>query len=460
MTADELLFAIAPDARAVAAAREVLRGDAFSGLTRSADGQWLTGRCRGSGREPYEVGVRRTVEEVRCECDCGSMKYPCKHALALLALHHDHPDRFTAREIDEGRKAGVNEQPAVALPQPAEAPKDTGEALLQAIYADPSDDAARLIYADWLSENGTEDEQGHAELIRVQTRILREGPSPELLKEEKRLLKAHRQQLLAEVPLELRNKVAFVGGFLRSVGFTGTQLRRHGEMMGQQFPIDQVRLTGKLTERMASDAAVYALWARVRALSLDGANVGSLAALHHLLGSALLRDLRALDLSGLHLGTRGMQILAGCGCLATVEVLRLDRARMNANALDTLAGSPHLKALRALHLRENQLEGDALRVITSAPRFANLTELHLPNNPIGPHGLRYLVAGQLPHLRVLDLSDNPITDAGARALAESPHLAGLAQLRLRGVALKDETKELLLQRFGERVIFEASTDPA
>src|SRR4029450_6355483 len=45
--------------------------------------------------------------------------------------------------------------------------KDPG--LLQAILADPDDDAVRLVYADWLEESGrTAEEQARAEFIRLQ----------------------------------------------------------------------------------------------------------------------------------------------------------------------------------------------------------------------------------------------------------------------------------------------------
>src|SRR5262245_18041957 len=138
MTADELLFAIAPDARSVTAAREVLQGDKLRDLARSDDGRWLTARCHGSDWVPYTLVVNRTAEGVRCACDCGSPKYPCKHALALLALHHDHPERFAVGPVPDAQKKRVDRQAAIDLPRPAEAPKDAGEALLQAIYADPS----------------------------------------------------------------------------------------------------------------------------------------------------------------------------------------------------------------------------------------------------------------------------------------------------------------------------------
>ena len=46
----------------------------------------------------------------------------------------------------------------------------TENAFLQAVLADPEDDAPRLIYADWLDEQG---EGERAEFIRVQCALAR-----------------------------------------------------------------------------------------------------------------------------------------------------------------------------------------------------------------------------------------------------------------------------------------------
>lgn len=46
----------------------------------------------------------------------------------------------------------------------------TGTALLAGVLADPADDTARLVYADWLQEQG---EQERAEFVRVQVELAR-----------------------------------------------------------------------------------------------------------------------------------------------------------------------------------------------------------------------------------------------------------------------------------------------
>jgi uncharacterized protein (TIGR02996 family) len=48
-----------------------------------------------------------------------------------------------------------------------------GDALLAAILDDPDDDAARLVYADWLEETGGQAERDRAEFIRVQVALAR-----------------------------------------------------------------------------------------------------------------------------------------------------------------------------------------------------------------------------------------------------------------------------------------------
>lgn len=63
-------------------------GDALAVPTRwislAADARSVWGRCRGSGREPYDTMVDHI--HVAWRCSCPSRQQPCKHALALLAM--------------------------------------------------------------------------------------------------------------------------------------------------------------------------------------------------------------------------------------------------------------------------------------------------------------------------------------------------------------------------------------
>ena len=69
---------------------------------------------------------------------------------------------------------------------------DTGAALLKAIIANPDEDTPRLVYADWLQENGDDE---RAEFIRVQVQLSR-TEYPDLRARESVLLGAHRERWL------------------------------------------------------------------------------------------------------------------------------------------------------------------------------------------------------------------------------------------------------------------------
>jgi uncharacterized protein (TIGR02996 family) len=101
-----------------------------------------------------------------------------------------------------------------------------GDALLAAILADPDDDIPRLVYADWLQENGDE---ARAEFIRLQCELERceSGSSRhlELRRSAARLLIRHRNQWLMELPRSVRGAhYHFRRGFVQVVEVDADQL--------------------------------------------------------------------------------------------------------------------------------------------------------------------------------------------------------------------------------------------
>src|SRR5687768_5571910 len=92
-----------------------------------------------------------------------------------------------------------------------------GDALLAAILANPDDDTPRLVYADWLQENG---DDTRAEFIRLQCRNAARHPdqldpadeeSEAVLEDEKR------RQWLSGLPQFPRAHWHFVRGFPESL---------------------------------------------------------------------------------------------------------------------------------------------------------------------------------------------------------------------------------------------------
>lgn len=75
-------MAIAPSPARFAAADAIATPSRWVAL--GADDRAVWGRCRGSGREPYETTVDHA--HLAWRCTCPSRSHPCKHSLALLVM--------------------------------------------------------------------------------------------------------------------------------------------------------------------------------------------------------------------------------------------------------------------------------------------------------------------------------------------------------------------------------------
>jgi Leucine-rich repeat (LRR) protein len=187
--------------------------------------------------------------------------------------------------------------------------------------------------------------------------------------------------------------------------------------------------------------------------------------------------LKSLDLSGNRLTAEHLRPLLASKALAAVEELNLSDNNLRSATVGTIAAAD-LPRLRVLHLLRTQPEEAGVRALTGSELFAglrslslgennlpaavaeglagpgaaNLRVLDVRGNRLGDAGARALAAS--PHLRNLlhlDLATNRIGDDGAEALADSPHLGGLICLDLHGNDLSPEVAALLRRRFGDRV---------
>jgi uncharacterized protein (TIGR02996 family) len=122
------------------------------------------------------------------------------------------------------------------------------EAFLQTIIECPDDDAPRLIYADWLEENGDPD---RAEFIREQIRLARGGEENPLWRggsqRAEELLLPNRDKWVKRLPEWARRNGAFRQGFVSSVRCTARQFLQGGAALCRATPLEGVyieRLSG------------------------------------------------------------------------------------------------------------------------------------------------------------------------------------------------------------------------
>lgn len=282
------------------------------------------------------------------------------------------------------------------------------QALLQAVLAEPEEDAPRLVFADWLEEYGDAPHRGWAELIRVQVakaRLTEESPA------WRKLDRADRGQ---------RDK--------------------HKEDLFR--PFKGMAITGHVIRGFVERLTMHA-----RRFMSEGDRLFTLTPLH---------TLRFVSLSGHNKNEPSIPELLDSPPVAKLRGVDLEGSRLTRPACEVMARHPHTKQLRALALSRATLIDDTLPALFPTGAWPRLTDLRLEWNPLAADGVRHLagaapatleslslaeslrsgeavaaLAGaDLPALTHLDLSGCTITDAAAAALAKAPFAGQLQVLAL------------------------------
>ena len=213
-----------------------------------------------------------------------------------------------------------------------------------------------------------------------------------------------------------------------------------------------------LSENPLGDDAVIALAETTRLPKLDvlrvkrtGVGVRGLGVLG---ASALGSRLRAIDLARNEVDDHGLAALLEGGKLAALAALDLAGSALTIRGVKTLVGSPI--AARLKHLTITGLDVGALDPLLSA----DLPELRsLVADRFDDDAARLLASARgLPALHSIVFTARDLTDAGVRALAESPQLQRILWLELDSPGVSDVGRAMLRRRFGHHVaVFAGAT---
>ena len=239
------------------------------------------------------------------------------------------------------------------------------DALLAAILADPADDTARLVYADWLTENGQSD---RGEFIRVEIELARTPPHTEederrrnfLFRRRDELLKQHRDEWLAQF-LPFARDSSFHRGFLQSLDLPVNTFLKNGERWFARAPLTRLKIT---YSRMWDDPRGELWWVK------------------SLFSCPLLGRLEALDLESTELAPADIKLFARCADLPRLRELVLTGNDVRSEGAVALAGMIQLNSLESLDLRANRITDAGARAIAESPHLAGLKELRISRNPI------------------------------------------------------------------------------
>jgi|GEM_PF-2289826 len=355
------------------------------------------------------------------------------------------------------------------------------EPFLSAIKANLEDDTPRLVFADWLQENGDEE---RAEFIRLQCQLehvhpqwkhlaierelhptdqhpAHERPYPDRLADPDRWLLSDEQVQAATRQRELRiahcDRWApfpewthrLVGSFRR--GFmclfvpTAKQWLQDGEMIRHLTPVEDLRIerTKGLEPRLFASLAFG-----LPSLSLPHLDSN---------GTRILSDSPALDsLRELSIGKLGRWDIAPAAAAELVGSPRLTYLRklhIRSNYLGdavaaALASNSHIRELEELELLCTALGAKEFAALLLTPKVERLRTLNVQGNVIGDSGVRSLVQSKLLGLEEVNLRYNSLTAKSARLLAEWPGMRSVRVLQLAGAAFgAGEIRDLLASKY-------------
>jgi len=331
------------------------------------------------------------------------------------------------------------------------------DALFAAICANPEEDTPRLMFADWLDENG---EPERAEFIRLQcelARLAEDGSDSQPLYEflcerdyvtrpsadwtqidngiHRRIALAMRADDLAKrhgerwVPkLPKKFKVEW-GGFERGFAHRVTlgslrNLKEAAEKLRAAVPPITL-VADNFTSRIVEQLADVGLLGWITGLELRGDCETGLQALGHYPEVAAVRNLEVH-----YTGSTIALTLADSPRWAGLYRLDLSERALPAAEAEILFAAPHLRTLKHLTLCGMDWSADTIRTFANGG-FTNLVTLEFTRAGLDDNAAEVLAnCPHLANLRKLDLSHNNITGRGVTALLTSPHLANVAFLDL------------------------------
>jgi uncharacterized protein (TIGR02996 family) len=292
------------------------------------------------------------------------------------------------------------------------------EGLLHDVCSNPDDMAPRLVYADWLEEQGDPKSLARAEFIRVQVELAG-GPDEKRAK----VLRRREEELLAEwgkawaKPVrKFFSKLTFRRGFVERATLKALTFVEHAPTFLSLTPLRHAKLRDPKDHVDRLTACPHL--ERLDSLSLNFGQLG-MARTRAFMTSPHLGKLSALDLGNNNMAANGLRaVVDAAPRLGRLTALALDDDTVRDAGVDILAASELLGRLTDLNLQNNEITTAGARALAASPRCAGLVELNVSRN--GYIGVD-----------------------GVRALLSSPHLTGLRRLRLWGTGVGEQQQRAL-----------------
>jgi uncharacterized protein (TIGR02996 family) len=296
----------------------------------------------------------------------------------------------------------------------------TQSALLSSILANPDDDTPRLVYADYLDENGRHE---RAEFIRIQVERERlpswELRSRQLLHRERVLLARHGRDWYRELgSISGVEWGRFSRGFVTGVRVAGAQqLIKAAAAIRDRAPVSEVEFgEGPLGD---GDTSVAFPW--LTKIKLTQRRQFAIDAFRAMLDSGIAAALTSLDLDGMGVENAGAEAIAASRNLERLKELSLCNCFVGVAGVRALAEARHLSTLRSL-------------------RFSSYGSGYVEDPFVTDDGVSVLAANdsRLKDLETLELGGTNITRTAIHLLLTSPTFAKLRNVVVSYANVEDD----------------------
>lgn len=259
----------------------------------------------------------------------------------------------------------------------------TGHAtFLHAILAHPEDDLPRLVYADWLEEQGRPEDMARAQFIRLEIEAERyplgSDERARLDRQTRKLLETFRTHWLPAWPVELLQNVIlrYHRGFIDDVEVPLDLFQRHAWLILESVPNTTLRLMPPVDIATIDPAALVVAsdgWDRITTLQF---------------GSMTLCLWLFADPIGLDYDIEMLGLFLSADLLSNLKTLIMDNNPLPAEVLQQFARQfpqrRHAQNLEELSLAECGITGSGAMALAAMPGLPKLKRLNLTGNSIDP----------------------------------------------------------------------------
>ena len=319
----------------------------------------------------------------------------------------------------------------------------------QELLDDSENDEPRLVYADFLDDQGDE---ARGEFIRIDCqlhRMIQEDEGfQELNRKRAKLFHENSDDWVAGFGKLPITRPVFERGFVKEVTMTAKQLIKRGAEVAEKIPfLDSVTI--KSATKVFPELSEFDLPDKIKRISFAQTKVYFQEAetvWPAFLDSPCTKSVSGLGIRGADIYGPALRRIAESQLIERLEFLDVANSGLH-DSMGQFFEDFRGENLRELDISMNRISSFDAELIANCPALSKLERLDISSNTIGGKGLVHLAKSSiLKKLKVLTIRDNRVTAAAMLELANPENLPSLELLQWWDVNVSDDVIKEISKR--------------